>query len=330
MTITLIHRGDPTAPLVLSYYLDPSHIRGHIPESWSLCYSGDATYTHRTMAEIEGARRTTGARGPLVLIGWSIGCLSVRQLLTCGVHPEAVIALDGTANEWPPIEAKTRPWREAAARAETGDHLCVITATENIYTESLPANPFASTLRIASAVWLGEAVGYLSHLCTPGVFVRGCFRFEVHESHRCDKGAREREASEHGPRILREVLVPWIEARGDRVPDTQPAPCAHPWDTLAPLSGDDYLCPVCNAILSHDAAETILAPHRTAQAQPVAWDEPAPCVAEWMAERGLSYESPAQSTMPPRLPRWPTAGPCRMASQGQALASCRRGRSLAR
>lgn len=211
---------DPSAPLLIAFHCGPQFVDA-IPPSWGLAsillpsYAGSASLT-----EIDAARAATGTQGPLVLVGWSAGCGRVRELLRAGADVAAVVALDGISGDVPPTAAQMAPWREVCAKARTGHACAVLTCTEQVYTsvDLPPGERFMPTLDTCSALWLERdpaAVTRLSPERSP--YEAGRLRIEVHASQRYDGPAHLREANEHGPRILRDLVVPHVEASGKPV-----------------------------------------------------------------------------------------------------------------
>jgi hypothetical protein len=203
-------------PLVLAYHAGPTLLPA-LPPSWAVVADLDGRYAGAaSAAEVDAARRLSGARGPLVLVGFSAGCQRVRELWRAGAHPVAVVALDGISGDVPPTAAQMAPWREVCAGARLGELLAILTCTEQVYTsvDLPPGQRFAATLDTCSALWLERspvAVTRLSPERSP--YIDGALRVEVHASARYDAAAHVREVEEHGPRLLREVVVPWVAAR---------------------------------------------------------------------------------------------------------------------
>src|SRR5262245_9758126 len=74
-------------------------------------------------------------RAMRVLVGYSAGCRSVRSLLLEGVHPVAVVTIDGTHASKPPAAWQLDVWRELAAEARRGERVWVATCTQRLYVE---------------------------------------------------------------------------------------------------------------------------------------------------------------------------------------------------
>ena len=85
---------------------------------------------------------------PVVLIGWSAGVQSLRALLRQGFNPTAVVALDGTAANYPTPESwQIDTWRDLIVRARKGEACAVLTCTSQTYVETL-AKPFMATRHV--------------------------------------------------------------------------------------------------------------------------------------------------------------------------------------
>lgn len=194
------------APFVVAYHVDASHLSA-LPESWGLAL-GSPPYTSPNAAEV----RALAGDSPLVLVAWSAGCQAVRGLLLAHVDPVAVVALDGAHGSLPVLPWQVSAWADYAR----GGRL-VLTCTQQTYVEGLPrASRYASTLRIASAVWstlTGDEPGQLS----PGVREHGNARVEVHASAAIDADAHVREVSTHLPRILRDIIIPALDTSSAQV-----------------------------------------------------------------------------------------------------------------
>lgn len=91
----------------------------------------------------------------VTLCGWSIGCKAVRsQLLSSdGAGVDAVVAMDGTAANFPTPDERTqiKPWKDFAEQAKAGEKVMVATHTMLTYTEHLP-QPFMATWHVLQRV----------------------------------------------------------------------------------------------------------------------------------------------------------------------------------
>ncbi len=242
--------ASPDSPLLLAFLVTMADVAPHVPASWGLyCVTGEPMAGPRTLADIDAARVATGAQGPLVVYAWSGGCQRERELLRAGAKPAAVVALDGTSGDWPTLaEWHLWPWRAYAEDARRGAVLFVLTASEQVYTERLTRfedrGPFASTLRVASALWHNlDATDARTlargNMLPPGIETAGSLRVEIHDSRGdIDGGAHGRELHEHGPRILRELVAPHLASLAG-VADTEPAPT--PRNSGAPPPPDPML-----------------------------------------------------------------------------------------
>lgn len=137
-------------PLVVGYLLQRAHppgqphlddqIRETLPGATILAYQ---EADGEPLAETERRARDVGwPGGPLVLMGYSAGCLrGIRQRLLDGADPAAVVAIDGTHASLPPenwqLDAWRRLWTEACARRK----LFVATHTYLTYVEGRDARP---------------------------------------------------------------------------------------------------------------------------------------------------------------------------------------------
>jgi hypothetical protein len=152
-----------------------------------------------------------------VMIGWSLGCIGVREMWREGVRPCVLMGLDGTSGDWPgPTDAQLDPWREACAEASERRRLVVLTATQQTYVEGLDLvrdghAPFAATERVVSQLFLPYSPVALAPPLPPGRYDAGELHVEVHASNRVDGPAHEREVRLHGPRLFRDLVVPFVE-----------------------------------------------------------------------------------------------------------------------
>ena len=149
-----------------------------------------------------------------ILIGWSAGCQAVREQLRAGARPDVVLALDGTSGNVLPTVAQLAPWVAAAERAQRGQCLTIITATQQVYTRELPAaQRFESTLHVASEVWHSRRPSTPADLLAPGEYRAGDLVVAVHPSGRIDGDAHRREQHDHMPDLIGRVVVPWLASR---------------------------------------------------------------------------------------------------------------------
>jgi len=140
------------APLALAYLLDTAVdplLREALPdcEVW-------ATHERFLTPDLPPAGRR------LVLLAWSAGVQTLRAMWNKGVRPDVLVALDGTAANYPtPQEWQIRPWREAAEAARSGRMCTILTCTNQTYVEQI-ASPYMATRHV-----LERALG---HALTPG------------------------------------------------------------------------------------------------------------------------------------------------------------------
>lgn len=143
MTFRLVQQGEPDQPLVLGWLigkqLDPM-LRAKLP-GFEIRMSEERDLAPTVPIEYVRGR-------PLMLVGWSAGVQSIRALLRQGVDPWAVIALDGTAANYPTPESwQIDTWRDLTRRARGGDCCAVLTCTNQLYTETIP-KPFMATRHV--------------------------------------------------------------------------------------------------------------------------------------------------------------------------------------
>lgn len=222
MTLQVIQRGTGTRrDLVIGYHCAP--LAGLSPTA---CCVADLD-GHYTRIGAGGVTSIGGTKafvylkvGPfevasVTLVGFSAGCQAVRAQLIAGETPEAAILLDGTSGEPQPEEWQIAPYRELADRARLGECLAVFTYTQQTYTETLPADE-----RIA---WTGHVVNLATGVpLSPGPDVHTDGRLHVlsYPSKKIDAEAHTAQVTEALPRILREIVQPYLY---DRRP-TDPAP----------------------------------------------------------------------------------------------------------
>lgn len=142
----------------------------------------------------------------VVLVGYSAGCQAVRRLLLDGVHPEAVVAIDGTHAALPPQQWQIDVWRELAGEARRAERLFVATATQQLYVEHLPEGRYMASRHVLELA-LGEEL-------EPGAEVHeGALHAISYASANVDKEAHMRQAREVLPEMLRRYVAPWIGHR---------------------------------------------------------------------------------------------------------------------
>lgn len=210
MTLRVVREAAQGDPTVLAWHVEPRVLLDCIPPTWGLQTDCGGAYATLDLAPVRAA-------GDVVLVGWSAGCQAVRGALLAGVRPLAVLALDGTSASMPPARWQLQTWRDAISAGRAGEMCCVLTATQQTYVEALPIGQrYASTVRIVSDAW--GAVGMLP----AGAYSDRGATVEVHASATIDAAAHVREQREHGPRLIRDVIVPWV--LGHRATEPSPAP----------------------------------------------------------------------------------------------------------
>jgi len=171
---------------------------------------------------------------PLVAVGWSAACQTVRTLAAAGILDGAIV-LDGTSGSVPPNDAMhVAPWRAMAERARRREALFVATCTQQSYTEALPsAQRYAWTRHILEIV-TGRTLDAGTELHDGALHV-----YSV-PSAKIDASAHVAQLTQWLPRILTEHVAPWIGGgtehpeQADTQPDTQPAPMPTAHAPVAP------------------------------------------------------------------------------------------------
>ena len=122
---------------------------------WAPIIATPEAPAHPVWSDIEAAGAAAGASGEVLLVGFSKGCSSVRQLLLDGQMPRGVFCFDGTHASLPPAAWQFDVWRQLAAEARKGERIFVGTCTQQLYVERLPpAERFMATRHV-----LEQAIG---------------------------------------------------------------------------------------------------------------------------------------------------------------------------
>lgn len=185
----------------------------------------------------------SGLPARVALAGYSAGCQGVRAALLGPVpDPVAVATIDGTHGALPALPpVQLAAWRRLAARARAGDALWLATClADHTYVERLPSGAYASTVRVLEAV-TGLPLRATCDRPPSGVKRGGGYTgrpAECRIAHAHDVGALHvrsyhsatTDAAEHAAQVTQvfpdlwgALVVPWLGADGEPVPDTQPA-----------------------------------------------------------------------------------------------------------
>ncbi|XXY23355.1 peptidoglycan-binding protein [Sorangium sp. So ce216] len=170
MTHRIISPGwGPRRPLVVGYLWQRARPPGqpHLDDQVREALSGATIIGYEDadgepLAETERRARELGwPGGPLVLMGYSAGCLrGIRQRLLDGADPAAVIAIDGTHASLPPENWQLDVWRRLWTAAVAGRKLFVATHTYLTYVEGKEARPryqaTVTTLRQVTGLALAQ------------------------------------------------------------------------------------------------------------------------------------------------------------------------------
>lgn len=231
MTARLISAGSgPRRPLVLLYLVPPvrrpgdphldDQIRAALPGACVIAYS-DAD--GEPLAASEARARAAGwTGGPLVLCGYSAGCLrGIRKRLLDGAEPAAVIAIDGTHASMPPQAWQIDAWARIFQDARAGRRLFVATHSYQTYTERLPpAERFMSTVSV-----LRQVTGW--PLAQGGGHPLGAHRSDG-DAHVHSYASAEIDATAHSdqltrvlPEMLRLHLAPWLARAAGAAPASE-------------------------------------------------------------------------------------------------------------
>lgn len=286
-----VQQGSPDRPLVLGWLIGPAVdpvLRVKLP-GFEIRMSQER--------DLAPAVPTEYLRGrPLVLIGWSAGVQSIRALLRQSVDPWAVIALDGTAADYPtPASWQIDTWRDLTVRARKGDCCAVLTCTSQLYTETIP-KPFMATRHV-----LERASG--SDLTPPerGVtrVVESGMNLWSYWSKNIDGAAHIEQVTKVLPEAL-DTVREWFQ------PASRAAMSPSEAARLMRISDD-----VAAGRTSLDDAMARL--NQAADEEPVPPTEPAPVVARLsLGERALAWsvahlgltESPPGSNAGPEISLW--------------------------
>lgn len=136
----LVQQGSPDQPLVLGWLIGPAldpMLRAKLPG-----------FEIRMSQERDLTPNLPPSGRKVVLIGWSAGVQSLRSILLRGYEPAAVVALDGTAANFPtPAAWQIGTWRHLILDALGGKCCAVLTCTNQLYTETIPS-PFMATRHV--------------------------------------------------------------------------------------------------------------------------------------------------------------------------------------
>lgn len=190
------------------------------------------------------AERAGWTGGMTVLCGYSAGTLrGVRQRLRDGVHPDAILCIDGTHASYPPADWQLDVWRPFLADARAGKRLVVMTATQQLYVERLPAaqryQSTVNTIRQLTGWPLSNPgpVPYGEHISAGDLHVHN------YASESIDATAHTHQLTRVFPEMVRLHLAPWLakHAAPSRIsetpPDLGPSADATPLPEAPPSSG---------------------------------------------------------------------------------------------
>ncbi len=214
---TLVHRGP--GPIAIGYLLSATEaskerLRAALP-GFSIVITGGAPAAP-TKADLAEAYKLAGASptAQMILVGWSMGCKSVRALLADGVDPDAIVAVDGTHDTYP-IPTHVELWRAYAERARRGERLFVASATQQVYVEHLspPDGPFMATIHVLELI-VGHELPAGTSTHESNLHVLSCTSAAI------DAPAHLRQQTELLPDLLRVYVAPHFDA----APDTDRPP----------------------------------------------------------------------------------------------------------
>lgn len=224
MTLRLVRPGGPA--VAIGYLLGPG-TAGERDAALRAALPGCAIVADATspkVPDVDAALRLTPqGTGELVLVGWSMGGQTIREIVRETVAPNmagrnvaAVVVADGTHA---PLPGGT-PWKRAAwerlgEMARSGGLTFVASCTQNTYVEHLPGSQaYASTRTVLD--WIARRP------MPPGTELHeGGLHLYSYPSQACDEGAHVR-ALDALPGLLSRHVAPLLG--GPAVHDTEPAP----------------------------------------------------------------------------------------------------------
>lgn len=179
---------------------DPD-LRKVLPD-WSIVMSEQAPVTV-TSSDLESARKLAGvdADTPVILVGFSAGCQTVRAAIVSGIVKTLVgcAVFDGTSGQTPaPLPWQILVWAQLSELARQGKFIFVGTCTEMTYTKAIPPGQPGS----------GWPTRYILETATdfvlePGSAIQdGTLYLEAFQSSDCDKEAHIRQQREVMPTYL--------------------------------------------------------------------------------------------------------------------------------
>lgn len=223
-----MQRGE--GPLVVGYLLATSEaskarLRQALP-GFAIVITGEAPRI-QTDDDLADARALAGSTvdAPLVLVGWSKGCQTIRTLLEASVDAAAVVCADGTHDTWP--HATHLPsWIRLAERARREERCFVASCSQQTYVEELPdaeGGPFMATVHVLEAI-VGRDLPPDTEVHEGGLHVFSC------ASERIDRAAHERQQTEVLPELLGFVAA-WFDDEPDTLVDVgDSTAAAAPWE----------------------------------------------------------------------------------------------------
>lgn len=211
MTYRLVSTGTgDRCAIVVAYLIHQrldDDLRSALPGACILAYddaAGEPLYATKVHARGAG-----WIDGPIVLIGYSAGCLQgIRQRLLDGADPDAVVAIDGTHASIQPKDWQLDPWKHMATEARAGRKLFVATHTQLTYVETKP-DPYQATVTTLRQItgWKLAEAGPLPL----GVEVSdGSLHVHSYQSGSADRAAHEAQARVVLPEMLRRYVAPWL------------------------------------------------------------------------------------------------------------------------
>lgn len=225
MTIRVVQRGQSAHAVYL--FLVGSHMDVELCSSLGpapTIVADDEAHGLETMDQLLSIAGTGRGGDPITgysLIGYSMGCQRVRTLEKAGAHPEAVIAIDGTHANLPPLPWQIEIWRDLANDARRGRLLFVATHTFQTYVEHLKIDPYTATvsvLRMATGLPLAGG----GPIDAPGESQDGDLFVYSYSSASIDKHAHELQQQKALPWVLRRHLAPMIDGARVTIPPPPP------------------------------------------------------------------------------------------------------------
>lgn len=223
--VIVVQRSTDARPVVVvAFMCDPKALKALFPRAVILLDQtpGPETWP-QIMAQCEAAH-PGGELGPMALLGWSAGCVHIRNLWASGARPEALGLFDGTHTSWPPRPEQDAAWAEMFHDGREAVRLVCVSHIFQTYVESIPvgqkgrASATVTTLRRV----LGDP---LLMRREPYTQQFGTLYVSSWPSKPVDAAAHSRQLNEALPEMCRQFLAPYLNGmrqamlRADTIPD---------------------------------------------------------------------------------------------------------------